>query len=119
MNTRSLGTAWEARAAQFLEREGCVILERNYRSRRGEIDLIVRDGEYLVFVEVKYRKTAGSGLPEEAVNYRKQRIISRAAQDYLLKKRLPETTPCRFDVVAICGDRIRHIRNAFDCASGW
>lgn len=119
MNKRSLGTAWEEQAAEFLKREGCEILERNFRGRRGEIDLIVRDGRYLVFVEVKYRKNADSGFPEEAVDYRKQRIISRVAQEYLLKKRLSESTPCRFDVVAICGDRVRHIKNAFECAVGW
>ena len=119
MNKRSLGTAWEERAAEFLKREGCEILERNFRGRRGEIDLIVRDGRYLVFVEVKYRKNADSGFPEEAVDYRKQRIISRVAQEYLLKKRLSETTPCRFDVVAICGERVRHSKNAFEYATGW
>lgn len=119
MNKRSLGTAWEEQAAEFLKREGCEILERNFRGKRGEIDLIARDGRYLVFVEVKYRKTAGSGLPEEAVNYRKQQTISRVALEYLLKQRLPETMPCRFDVVAICGNRIRHIRNAFDSMAGW
>ena len=119
MNKRSLGTAWEEQAAECLKREGCEILERNFRGRRGEIDLIVRDGRYLVFVEVKYRKNADSGFPEEAVDYRKQRIISRVAQEYLLKKRLSETTPCRFDVVAICGERVCHIKNAFECATGW
>ena len=119
MNKRSLGTAWEEQAAEFLKREGCDILERNFRGKRGEIDLVVRDGRYLVFVEVKYRKNADCGLPEEAVDYRKQRIISRVAQEYLLKKRLSESTPCRFDVVAICGDRVRHIKNAFECAAGW
>ena len=114
MNKRSLGTAWEEQAAEFLKREGCEILERNFRGRRGEIDLIVRDGRYLVFVEVKYRKNADSGFPEEAVDYRKQRIISRVAQEYLLKKRLSGATPCRFDVGAICGERVRHIKNAFE-----
>ena len=53
------------------------------------------------------------------MDYRKQRTISRVAQEYLLKKRLPETTPCRFDVVAICDNRIRHIRNAFESMAGW
>ena len=119
MNKRSLGTAWEEQAAEFLKREGCEILERNFRGKRGEIDLIVRDGRYLVFVEVKYRKNADSGFPEEAVDYRKQRIISRVEQEYLLKQRLSETTPCRFDVVAICGERVRHIKNAFEYATGW
>ncbi len=119
MNKRSLGSIWEDQVCTFLKREGCEILEKNYRSKRGEIDLIVREGRYLVFVEVKYRKNSAAGFPEEAVDYRKQLRISRTAQDYLLKKWLPETTPCRFDVVAVCGEQIHHIRNAFDCACGW
>lgn len=119
MNKRSLGSAWEEQVCTFLKREGCEILEKNYRSKRGEIDLIVRDGRYLVFVEVKYRKNSAVGFPEEAVDYRKQLRISRTAQDYLLKKHLSETTPCRFDVVAVCGNQVRHIRNAFDFVSGW
>lgn len=119
MNKRALGSIWEEQVCTFLKREGCEILEKNYRSKRGEIDLIVQDGRYLVFVEVKYRKNSAAGFPEEAVDYRKQLRISRTAQDYLLKKRLPETTPCRFDVVAVCGEQIHYIRNAFDCACGW
>ncbi len=115
MNRRSLGTCWEEQAAELLRREGCEILERNYRSKRGEIDLIVRDGRYLVFVEVKYRRDTASGFPEEAVTQQKQWRIIRAAQEYMLKKHLPETTPCRFDVVAVCQGRMRHIRNAFEC----
>lgn len=119
MNKRSLGSAWEEKVCTFLKREGCEILEKNYRSKRGEIDLVVRDGRYLVFVEVKYRKNSAAGYPEEAVDYRKQLKISRTAQDYLLKNRLPETTPCRFDVVAVCGGQIRHIKHAFPFAGGW
>ena len=119
MNKRSLGSTWEEKVCTYLKREGCEILERNYRSRRGEIDLIVRDDRYLVFVEVKYRKNSAAGFPEEAVDYRKQIKISRTAQEYMLKKHLSETTPCRFDVVAVCGESIHHIRNAFSCVCGW
>ncbi len=119
MNKRALGNIWEEQVCTFLKREGCEILEKNYRSRRGEIDLIVQDGRYLVFVEVKYRKDSNTGFPEEAVDYHKQMKISQTAQEYLLRKKLPDTTPCRFDVVAVCGNNIHHIRNAFDCAYGW
>ena len=89
------------KAACFLKTQGYQILERNYRCKKGEIDLIAREGQYLVFVEVKYRSTNESGLPEEAVDLRKQRQISRVAAWYLTEKGLDIYTPCRFDVVAI------------------
>ena len=62
MNKRSLGTAWEEQAAEFLKREGCEILERNFRGKRGEIDLIVRDGRYLVFGS-KIQEKCGQWIP--------------------------------------------------------
>lgn len=101
-------------AAEFLKREGYEILETNYRCRQGEVDLIARDGDYLVFIEVKYRSGTGSGLPEEAVDIRKQRQICRTAAAYLVKKRIYDVCPCRFDVVAIQGESIRLYRNAFE-----
>lgn len=79
MNKRKTGQEQEAKAACFLKTQGYQILERNYRCKKGEIDLIAREGQYLVFVEVKYRSTNESGLPEEAVDLRKQRQISRVA----------------------------------------
>ena len=66
MNKREVGAAYEEAAAVFLEKNGVRILERNFRCRQGEIDLIGRDGEYLVFFEVKYRKNADAGFPAEA-----------------------------------------------------
>ena len=101
------------KAASFLKTQGYQILERNYRCKKGEIDLIAREGQYLVFVEVKYRSTNESGLPEEAVDLRKQRQISRVAAWYLTEKGLDIYTPCRFDVVAIEGEEIRLYRDAF------
>ena len=68
MNKRKTGQEQEAKAACFLKTQGYQILERNYRCKKGEIDLIAREGQYLVFVEVKYRSTNESGLPEEAVD---------------------------------------------------
>ena len=86
MNKRKTGQEQEAKAACFLKTQGYQILEQNYRCKRGEIDLVAREGQYLVFVEVKYRSTNESGLPEEAVDLRKQRQISRVAAWYLTEK---------------------------------
>ena len=77
------------------------------------IDLIGRDGRYLVFFEVKYRKTARNGIPAEAVGYVKQQRIRYTAQFYLYSRHYQEDMPCRFDVVSILGDQISWIRDAF------
>lgn len=112
-NKRSLGAKKEQIAADYLKSQGYLIVETNFRCRQGEIDLIGRDGGYLVFVEVKYRSDGRAGEPEEAVNRAKQWTILQVARYYLYRRRLPETTPCRFDVVAIKGEEIRLIKNAF------
>lgn len=116
LNKRAIGTAYEKQAGEYLIQQGYEIVEYNFRCRQGEIDIIARDGEYLVFAEVKYRKNTGSGSPLEAVNVKKQQIISRVASYYCLTHGLGESTPCRFDVVAILGDEISLIRNAFEYA---
>ena len=113
MNKRKKGADYEEAAAEYLMRSGYQILEHNYRSRYGEIDLIAREGKTLVFVEVKYRTTDLCGDPLEAVSFRKQLRICRVADRYLMQKRCPPDTPCRFDAVAILGERIRLVRNAF------
>ena len=74
-NTRSTGSCYERKAADYLKQQGLFILRYNYRCRFGEIDLIARDGEYLVFVEVKYRKDNSSGYSLAAVNPAKQKTI--------------------------------------------
>ncbi len=112
-NKRVTGSRYEEMAAAFLHQKGYRILERNFRSRQGEIDLIAQDGPCLVFVEVKYRRNLQSGYPEEAVDERKQRTIRRVAEYYLYSHGYGEDTPCRFDVVAILGDQIRLISHAF------
>lgn len=111
-NKRKTGSRYEDMAAAFLKGRGYEILERNYHDRGGEIDLVARDGEYLVFVEVKYRKNARNGYPEEAVGPLKQKHIRHTAQYYLYHHDLKEI-PCRFDVVSILGEEIRLIKNAF------
>ena len=100
-------------AALYLKDIGYKIFARNYRIAAGEIDLIAGKDGYLIFVEVKYRATTTSGEAAAAGDFKKQRRISRAAQFYLLRYGYGEP-PCRFDVVAIDGDEIQWIRNAFD-----
>ena len=112
-NKRKLGQAKEEAAAQFLLQEGFTLLERNYYFPGGEIDLIARDQEYLVFIEVKYRKNTGFGFPEEAVTVSKQRKLALGARRYLYEHRISPETPCRFDVISICGNELVRIENAF------
>ena len=112
-SSKRTGLYYETQAAAFLEKQGYKILERNFRCSAGEIDLIAREGEYLCFVEVKYRSKREAGTPEEAVDGKKQKRISRAALYYLMRQGLGDTTPCRFDVVGIRPEEIRVTKNAF------
>lgn len=113
MNKRKVGKAYEERAEEYLKKQDFIILEKNFRVRQGEIDLIGYHKGALVFVEVKYRKDKRKGLPEEAVTIAKQRQISRVAEFYLMCHPLPENLSCRYDVVAICGEEITWYQNAF------
>lgn len=112
-NNRKLGSLFEREVAAFLKKNGYTVLEQNYRCRSGEIDLIARDGRYLVFVEVKYRKNSSAGSALEAVTQKKAAQVRRVAAYYLYEKNLPETTPCRFDAAAVDGGKITYIRDAF------
>lgn len=113
MNKRAVGAHYEERAADYLKEAGYRILARNFQNRTGEIDIIARDGEYLVFVEVKYRADGACGSPLEAVDSRKQHNIVHMARVYMLKHGYGTETCCRFDVLAIEGERITLVRNAF------
>jgi len=115
INKRTIGNAGEDRACEFLENAAYKILERNFRCRSGEIDIIALDGNYIVFIEVKYRKDNSFGYPRESVNYYKQRNISKVASYYLLIKNAYDKN-CRFDVVEIIGEKIELIQNAFSLA---
>ncbi len=114
-NKRWIGSEYEKKAGEYLISQGYEIVEYNFRCRIGEIDLIARDGEYLVFCEVKYRAGAAKGHPAEAVGIRKQRVISKCAAYYLTTRHLPGIS-CRFDVVSVEGNEITLIKNAFDYA---
>mgnify|MGYP002509625113 CR=1 FL=1 len=113
VNHREIGSRYEHIAGAYLEEKGYKILEYNYHCRLGEIDLIARDGEYLVFCEVKYRKGCVAGSPVEAVDVYKQRKLWKTAEYYLLRHRLYDV-PCRFDVIGIEDNRITLIQNAFE-----
>lgn len=113
-NPREIGTVYENKAVLFLEEKGYQILERNFYSRHGEIDIIAKDGVYLVFVEVKYRKNAYAGASMEAVTPAKQKRLIQAARYYLYKKHYSNMEiPCRFDVVAFEDEAVIHITDAF------
>jgi putative endonuclease len=118
-NTKAIGDDAESLALAYLQRQGLVLVQRNYRvaggphARGAEVDLILRERDgTLVFVEVRARATADHGGAMASVGLTKQRRIVRAAQHYLL--RLPSLPPCRFDVVGLDGDRISWLKAAFD-----
>ncbi len=106
-------------AVEHLKTQGYQILAQNYRFQRGEIDLVAQDGERIVFVEVKTRRSLKFGLPQAAVTRRKQRQISKIALAYLQAQNLLNA-PCRFDVIAIYLSpqcellRLEQIENAFE-----
>lgn len=111
---RQEGEKAEALAAAFLQRQGLSVVEKNYRCRQGEIDLICRDGSALVFVEVRLRRSQGFGGAAESITRQKQRRIILAAQHYLAK--LGKLPSCRFDAVLLNGtgpEAIEWVRDAF------
>lgn len=113
ITTRGKGKRYEEYAAKYLQQNGYEIVVVNYRSRRGEIDIIAKDHGYLAFIEVKYRKSNLYGEPYEAVDFRKQRRIRTTAAVYMMENHYHPGTPCRFDVVSILDRRILLFKNAF------
>lgn len=113
---RRVGTAGEDLAVRYLKKEGYEILQTNFRFERAEVDVVARQGEALVFVEVKSRRSKSFGGPEEAVTPRKQQQLHKAAEGYLFEHGIDDVE-CRFDVLAIYfhGGKasIDYIQNAF------
>lgn len=107
-----LGRVGEEQAVKFLKKQGYAVLERNYKNAFGEIDVIAKDGEYTVFIEVKTRSGDGFGAPSEAVDRRKRQKYGRIAAAYLNFKNAADA-PCRFDVIEIQEGQINHIKDAF------
>jgi len=102
LERQAFGKTGEDLAVDELERRGYAILARRHRTKHGEIDIVARDGDTTVFVEVKARATAEFGTAAAAVTRQKQRRLASMATDYLARHQLANT-PCRFDVVAIDG----------------
>lgn len=116
MFKRVTGQRGERRAEQFLKQNGLRIVARNWHCRHGEIDLVMYDGEYLVFVEVRLRTPRGFGDSAESVDAAKQRKLARAASMFLVRHPAWGDRPCRFDVVGIEGDtrELVWIQHAFE-----
>ncbi len=112
---RAIGEKGEELAIAYLKKEGYTILNRNYKTPFGEIDIIVKDKNTIVFVEVKSRCNLSFGRPFESVNFRKQERLRRSALFYL--KNLKKEEAIRFDVISIIlkseGHEIEHIKEAF------
>ena len=118
MNLRQRGSYWERAAESFLLARGLKTLKRNVQAGNGEIDLVMLDGDTLVFAEVRYRKSDRHGSGAESVTLQKQQRIIRAARLYLQYHDPQQVRPCRFDVISIgrSEDRTEFdwIRNAFE-----
>ena len=119
MNSRSQGQLGEMEAAHYLRSIGYDIAASNYRCRFGELDIVARDGQTIVFVEVKTRSPGAAALPREAVTRAKQQKLCRAALHYLGQNTAVESI--RFDVIEVIIDgsflapaRINHIKHAFE-----
>lgn len=118
VNRRAVGASYEKLAGDYLRQQGYEILACNFRCRQGEIDIVAKEKGTLVFVEVKYRSSMAKGSPLEAVDAKKQRLISKTAAYYCYRYGYGENYPCRFDVVAVCGNEIVLVKNAFEY-QGW
>lgn len=111
----TLGTQAEQLASRYLQQQGLTLIEQNFRCRFGEIDLIMRDGTTVVFIEVRLRHHAGFGGAAASIDARKQKRIISTAQQYLAG--LLRVPPCRFDAVLLDdaqGSRMQWLKNAFD-----
>ena len=106
------GRKGERIACRFLLKKGFDVLARRYRSRSGELDIIAFEKETLVFVEVKSRSSRKFGEPWEFVDWQKQQILRRTAEDFIADHDLGQYA-YRFDIVSVLGDEVSHFRNAF------
>jgi putative endonuclease len=115
--SKALGYKGEDLAVRYLRKKGFKVIERNYHCPWGEIDLIAREKDILVFVEIKARSSSEFGLPQEAVDRFKQKKLSQVARAYMAERHLDEDIAARFDVVAIhltpSGPAIELIKDAF------
>ncbi|MFV0364430.1 MAG: YraN family protein [Suipraeoptans sp.] len=116
-NNRATGQQYEQIALEYLFKNNYRILETNYVCRFGEVDIIARDGSYIVFVEVKYRRNRMSGFGFEAVDIRKQKKLSMCMHYFIMEKKIHNMN-YRFDVISIDAHDIRHYTDAFSICFG-
>lgn len=114
MNTRKTAIEGENAACEYLKKQGYKIVERNYSCPAGEIDVIAKDRDAVVFIEVKTRNGTDFGQPEESVTVQKRRKILLTARYWISAHARDLKGGCRFDVIAVLRGEIRHIKNAFD-----
>jgi putative endonuclease len=117
VNKRKRGSLGEEIACDYLIKNGMTVIEKNYRYGHGEIDIICKDNDTVVFVEVKYRRSLKYGEPEFAITKNKQRQIRKIAEAYLYEKKITDQ-PCRIDVITIVHEAgkepaLTHYRDAF------
>lgn len=110
---RAKGHHYEETCAHWLIEQGAQIIDKNFHSKMGEIDLIIEDQGILAFCEVKYRASDQHGLPQETVTYQKQRKLFKTAQTFLQKHPHLQNQICRFDVISMRTNQIEWIKNAF------
>jgi putative endonuclease len=123
VDDKEFGKKGEELAARYLSRRGYRILEKNYRSRAGELDIVAMDGKTLVFVEVKSRRSNAFGSPGDAVNARKRRQMERVALAYMTENK-KDGLHCRFDVVGITAaatgePEVELVKDAFEVSGGY
>ncbi|MCC5944182.1 MAG: YraN family protein [Bernardetiaceae bacterium] len=116
MHSKAIGTYYENLALEYLLNKGYQLLERNYRYKRSEIDIIASKEDVLVFIEVKFRRSDAFGMPEESVSDAQAERILEAAEDFI-ENRLPSQDDIRFDIIAILKRQnqieIKHFEDAF------
>jgi putative endonuclease len=113
LDKKDLGNLAEQKACAFLQTKGLTLITRNYRCIYGEIDLIMQEGDDIVFVEVRSRAYSDFGYAEETVDYHKQKKILNTAMHFLQEKNWLDTVDCRFDVIGFLNSNIKWIKDAF------
>ncbi len=121
---RTPGAIAEQQACDLLRQHGLKIRTRNYRTKRGEIDIIAEDNDTLVFVEVRLRSNSTYGSPEESITTHKQQRILYASQHFLQKENINDSRPCRFDTICLTSHNdspanAQWIKDAFSGGNGW
>jgi putative endonuclease len=109
----SAGKQAEAKARMFLEAKGLTCITHNWRCPTGEIDLIMRDGEEIVFVEVRSKASVADEDPSESITPVKQKKIVKTALLFLQQQQILDTVDCRFDVISLSGGQLKWFRDAF------